>query len=272
MKHMRKNTLIIFLIAAVLAGTVSACSSGPKIQFSYHIMDERKPYGGALPAASSGAALELNLKLLDISDGKNEALKALLRALFYGGRPPAAYAENTATEYRGRYRDIEDTYQGDPDPPQSVINLSYTETFDVSFSGRRLLVISRDWDYFTGGAHGMQEREWFVIDKDVPARLLPEDILKAGTEEHLRVVVMDALNSRGLLLNEGVTNLLNFKITNNFFFNSDGIGFSWDPYEIAPYSEGIVSVVIPYAKIEEFLNKRGLELVKDAKKNRKAAA
>jgi hypothetical protein len=111
----------------------------------------------------------------------------------------------------------------------------------------------------------MREREWFVIDRTVPERILPVDILKAGTEEHIRAAVIEALRNQGFLNYEGV-DLLNFKVTDNFYLTAEGVAFSWNPIEIASYSEGFVSVLLPYAKIEHLLNPRGLELAKDVRK------
>jgi hypothetical protein len=230
-------------------------------------LDEHQPYGGSRSGDPEDALLEVNLKLLDVPGEENTPLKSLLRALFYDGRTTADYAEKTAQEYRGRYRDIKARYQGVSNPPLTEINLSYAEIFNVSLSGSRLLVISRDWEYYTGGAHGMQEREWFVIDKSVPERLLPEDLFQDSTREHLRAAVIAAIHERGYLKDDNV-DLLNFDITGNFFLTPTSMGFSWDPYEIAAYSEGIVSIMLPYEKIEDLLSKRGQELVKDAQKTR----
>jgi hypothetical protein len=258
-----ESLLISALFAGLVVMAAVSCSGSPRPRFTYHIVDERKPYGGVF--SGQDAAMEVSFKLLDVSDEENRALRGLLKALCYGGRTPAAYAEKTASEYRERYRAIENTYRDDPNPPLSGITIRYDESFDISLSGSLLLVISRNWDYYTGGAHGMQEREWFVIDKSVPERVLPADVFKTGTEEHLRAAVIGALQERGFLV-DGRVDLLNFVVTDNFYFTREGIGFSWDPYEIAAYSEGIVSVVVPYAKIKNILSRRGQELARDAQK------
>ena len=59
--------------------------------------------------------------------------------------------------------------------------------------------------------------------------------------------------------NSNMDNELQAKIlTDNFFFNTDGLAFSYDPFEIGTESEGIIVLTIPYEKLvgivkEEYL-------------------
>jgi hypothetical protein len=47
----------------------------------------------------------------------------------------------------------------------------------------------------------------------------------------------------------------------NFFLAEPGLGFHWDPYEIAPYAAGPVEVIIPYNRIGSLLSSRGAVLI-----------
>jgi hypothetical protein len=47
----------------------------------------------------------------------------------------------------------------------------------------------------------------------------------------------------------------------NFFLGPEGVGFHWDPYEIAPYAVGPVEVVVPYNQLQGLLTPKGISLL-----------
>lgn len=49
-----------------------------------------------------------------------------------------------------------------------------------------------------------------------------------------------------------------FYLPDNFAITKTGLLFYYNPYEIAPYSEGPTSLLVPYKQIEGLINKRGL--------------
>jgi hypothetical protein len=44
-----------------------------------------------------------------------------------------------------------------------------------------------------------------------------------------------------------------FHLSGNYRFTTEGIVFYYDPYEIAPYSFGVIELKLPYEKIEKLL-------------------
>jgi hypothetical protein len=42
-------------------------------------------------------------------------------------------------------------------------------------------------------------------------------------------------------------------IPENFFIVPGGLGFHWDPYEIAPYAMGPIEITIPFEKLQNVL-------------------
>jgi hypothetical protein len=46
----------------------------------------------------------------------------------------------------------------------------------------------------------------------------------------------------------------------DFFVSPQGLGFQWDPYEIAPYSTGIIEIIFPYDQIRGLFTELGIVL------------
>jgi hypothetical protein len=51
----------------------------------------------------------------------------------------------------------------------------------------------------------------------------------------------------------------------DFFLTPQGLGFQWDPYEIAPYTMGIIELVIPYDELTGMLTDLGLALTNNSR-------
>lgn len=111
---------------------------------------------------------------------------------------------------------------------------------------------------FTGGMHG--SKSCVAVNYD----LMTGDILTLGSIMHADASKEDFIN----LVNEkleamkdeyqlydhykdGVTDRLDGdeNLYEDFFFTTTGLNFFFSPYEIAPYSSGIITVEIPYSEL-----------------------
>ncbi|MDR3357123.1 MAG: RsiV family protein [Spirochaetaceae bacterium] len=207
-----------------------------------------------------GPKLEFSVDTLDIlAGGEHE----LLQKTLYGGLSCRDYAAKLFDKVNGEYQKAKDGVIGQPG---AVYEWSYIETFGGEVFPS-LLVISRHWYSYTGGANGQSEKTFFVLDTGLLSKVALNDILQKGVEEKLQTQIDDALRARhhaapgtpltsiGFLKDTG-------GVPQNFFVSREGLGFCWNPYEIAPHSYGILEIVLPYAQIEALLNDRGKEIFK----------
>jgi hypothetical protein len=146
------------------------------------------------------------------------------------------------------------------------MNWSYTETIRPETLTRSVAVINRTREYYLGGNHGMGEKKYFVIDLGENRQLRIGDLLREGAEPALASYAEEALReSVGLKTGEKLSAGGFFEdaveIPDNFFLSPQGLGFRWDPYEIAPYVMGPMEVTIPPEKLQPLLNPRGLALL-----------
>ena len=111
---------------------------------------------------------------------------------------------------------------------------------------------------FSGGMHG--NRSSVAINYD----LMTGDILTLGSIMHADAKKEDFINLVNDKLKamkdeyqlydhykDGVTDRLggDENLYEDFFFTSTGLNFFFSPYEIAPYSSGIITVEIPYSEL-----------------------
>jgi hypothetical protein len=130
------------------------------------------------------------------------------------------------------------------------INESHKEYIHLALSG---------WSYM-GGAHGNGETFDVLIDRKTGRVLRLEDFftdiseLTAIAEAIFRKdQELDAdtdLGEAGFWFEDG-----EFLLNENFSFNGETLEFAYNPYEIAPYAAGMISLSIPRAKINHLLKR-----------------
>lgn len=115
----------------------------------------------------------------------------------------------------------------------------------------RYVIVARSIDAYEGGAHGMATVEYRVFDREAAKVLALADVIPAQARQlTLKNAVEAALRERyGVPEGQGLTSAGFFSdeigLTENFFLSDQGIGFLWNPYEIAPYAMGAIEVVVP---------------------------
>ncbi|MHB9293569.1 hypothetical protein Holit_02695 [Hollandina sp. SP2] len=191
------------------------------------------------------------------------ALEQFIQEFLYDGLNPQAYTERLITEYADQYfamRNspmLSDEY-GEQFP--ASLNWEYTETWEASSPGSQVSVISRNLEYYLGGAHGMREKRYLVISQDTHRvqRLTLADIIEPASWPLVEALIAQALRIEANLepdapLSQGGFFEDTVEVPENFFLTPQGLGFHWDPYEIAPYVMGSIEVLLPYEQIQDML-------------------
>lgn len=139
--------------------------------------------------------------------------------------------------------------------PLATLNFSEIKDCNVQYNANGLLVIDYMFYTYTGGAHGMYGNVFYCLDVDQKKILALNDVLQADSttmenllEKHFR--------TQYNIGNQPLTSVLfNEKIsaTNNFYLNQKGIGFVYNPYDIAAYAMGPVNIFIPFSELMPYL-------------------
>ncbi len=135
-------------------------------------------------------------------------------------------------------------------------SLTFEEDFGVMLNAMEVFSMRMLHSEYTGGAHPNSSAGHVTFDMKTGEELTLDDLLKPGwrdpltdlAEAQLRAQYElkegDALNDKGPLFENA------FELNGNWFLSPEGLGFSFDPYEIGPYAAGFIEPVIPYSKLK----------------------
>ncbi len=131
----------------------------------------------------------------------------------------------------------------------------------VAFGTEQLLTLSYSESGYTGGAHPFSGQRHFVLATGNGQQLTLSDLLASGYESQLNVagekafrqareIAPDAnLESEGFWFENNA-----FKVNTNFGVMADGLLFTFNPYEVAPYALGPTDFTVHYEDIRSLIS------------------
>jgi hypothetical protein len=270
---MKKNKPTAFITMLVLAWTALAlaCGSGPSPGGALPETPSTVPPPGfrlrslntAAPLSAKSVKgnprINIILSLLEVQEPGKEA--QFFYDLLYSGSGPEQYRDALVKEYQDLYQE---------DPPDGEAGRSFQwehrETINARSLRERGLALAREKYIFTGGAHGMGTTTYYVADRGSLKILTMTDFFAEPGGEKLRSLIKEELRRRGGLakdapLSAGIYFEDEPPASSNFFINDEGLGLRWDPYEIAPYSEGGIEIILPWKVIRPLLKHEAMELL-----------
>jgi hypothetical protein len=273
MKNMKRlgfliTGFFIFLLAA-------ACTSEPPPaeEKDYAEFQLRKIAVSVLlfPEQINGSPrMNFNLNILDASGP--EGMEEFFRNLLYDGQTVDKYKETLIECYRTAYHNMREVVENRPETPPEHMDWEYSESMDIRTFSDLGMVIGRDKESYTGGAHGMTQKVYYVIDLEEQRALDWREFFTDPESPELYAIVLDGLREyAGLEKNAPLSSGIYFdnepEMSDNFFPTFDGLGLRWNPYEIGPYSAGAIEIVISWNKIRNLLSDKGLAVLDAFKEN-----
>jgi hypothetical protein len=124
----------------------------------------------------------------------------------------------------------------------------------------KILCISVNDEYYTGGAHGGSGTSFINFNAATGIVIVLDDILKPGYEADLSKAGERAFKRARNLTDDAYLPDEGFEFEGGFFylnenygFRPEGIVFFYNIYEIGPYVLGPTEILIPYDEIKEWL-------------------
>lgn len=142
--------------------------------------------------------------------------------------------------------------------PNYKLPWEYTRDFEVYLNKNGIFGVALHAHSFTGGAHPADFTYYYQYDTDKGKRIRLANLFipkffaefKALAEKHFRL-------SRSLEPDQNYEDagyfMEEFELSDNYRYTPDGIRFLYNPYEIAPYSEGPISLFFDYELVEKFI-------------------
>ena len=132
----------------------------------------------------------------------------------------------------------------------------------VTFLNEDYLCYQYDIHLYAGGTHPSETTFYLVFDTKTGKKLTEEDIFILDGKENFRKILTEILSDSTLYPENKTFDLEGLKLNGNFSFEQDILIYTFNQYEIAPYSSGKIDVKIPYEKVKEILKIDLSQLVK----------
>lgn len=146
----------------------------------------------------------------------------------------------------------------------TILDYRYLGDYSIKFFKKQLLVLDMiGYNYPKGAAHGLTYKTTPNIDLKTGTFYKLSDLFKSDTywARELYRIINNQIDTNPLYFNVYKNNFYGNKafldIERNFYVDEENLYIYFQQYEIAPYSEGIVTFKIPFNEIDELINKRG---------------
>lgn len=157
---------------------------------------------------------------------------------------------------------LEKAFMGDYPERESDLTYSYSRSLLAYFMSTDYVTYQDFFYDFRGGAHGMYGNRFVSYDLKRNAPVSYASLFKPGVEDEVRELIYEALAEDDDFMNSHrLTSLSQLKTYFSDYLDGEpisigdpgilpvGVVFSYQPYEIAPYSDGNFFAVIPYEKL-----------------------
>jgi hypothetical protein len=201
-----------------------------------------------------------------------EALRKINRQFlisFFGEEASSASPEeamgNYVNRYISEYRELEKDFIEELENtdktmlPEALFSYFEVSSNEILYNKCDLISYCISVEYFTGGAHGNQGYNSYVIHLKSGNRLDEKDIFIDNYQDDLAQIIVDAIAADynvadpSELEKMGFFNIKEIYPNNNFYVDGDGITYTFNSYEIAAYFVGRTDVTLPYGKIRHLM-------------------
>jgi hypothetical protein len=254
---------------AALAALLSACGTSPPADTSL-FRQWYYSYSVLLSPTEPKGSPKLNLSMTLLETKERGEIGEFFYAVLYGGESPEEYKDSVIREQRDLYRHARRSVDEDPESGNDPsFNWRFSEVIDVKTFPGTGIVIERDREYFSGGAHSSITKRYYVLDMEGKKVLTLHDMILDFENPYLMEILFAALRDysgsrgepieAGMPLSTGIYLVDDPKLSLNFFVTEEGLGLHWDPYELAPRSEGRIEVVLPWRSVRPYMAHFGME-------------
>jgi len=264
MLNVRQSSILCGFALLLLNG---ACVTAPKTQnppytqrhYTFSVLlSPEKP--------SNSPKLDIAMSLLQIE--KPAGQMGYLGRVLYATPDLDEYKDHIIRELRQNYRDkMAGEAQNGAEDNAASQNWSYAETVNIKRFQGRGIVVERDFNIYSGGAHPLRTKRYYVLDMEEHRQMIIDDLFASyQNDKRLRDIIYDELRKYSKLereqpLSEGIFFSDEPELSFNFYITDEGLGLHWNPYQIAPYSEGSIEILLPWQSIHHLMLFPGIEML-----------
>ncbi|MGM1019987.1 MAG: PdaC/SigV domain-containing protein [Bacillota bacterium] len=124
------------------------------------------------------------------------------------------------------------------------------------YNSNAKLSVLFEYSIYYGGAHDVQGTDTFNFDLTTGNRIYLKDVINNQTKlVNTRTFITYMLSEKfkknpSSIFEESITNYPFDPVETGFYFGNTGIAVRFDPYQVGPFSEGIIDIPVPYTVID----------------------
>lgn len=273
----------LYSFALLVSGLLllSSCNGGfgfrkgGRVQFDSIVVNQRIPL--LLESDTTLPYSDVNVSYIYPTRFKDAESLARLQQIFQG-----TFFENVGYDSMSPQEAMNYYLEAYTDDYRSISNLFYEEKAQLEdrtpswywylmrhsnkilHQGDSLLSYAVEYSDYRGGAHGSYRITYTNIDLNDLVTLTEEDLFVPNyfrplTEKIVQQLMHDYnVEESDSLLMRGFFTVEDIVPNNNFWLNEKGVNYSYNQYEIAPYSMGVIDVMVPYSELTDILIPNGL--------------
>lgn len=126
--------------------------------------------------------------------------------------------------------------------------------FTTACKARHLQTYAVAYNDYTGGAHGMNALVCNVFDLTTGETVSEADLFAEGWQDGVSALLKTALDAFLAAQEEGEDLVFGAPAPNgNFSVSEEGVTWTYNPYEIAPYAMGAIELTVRWSDLKTYL-------------------
>ena len=221
---------------------------------------ERKQYNSSYSPNYTTSYNSANIKM-EVLEAKND--DHINKVIFENIKELSSFIDSqnlTINNYNQLTKGFVDTYKNakNKTPESNIKNWEFELESNIEFETEEFVNIGINYTSSYGDASGFGGKRSLVFNKQTGNQLKSEDIflnqravsklVEAKFRDKYRVNNAIPLNQQGYCFETGY-----FYLTNNVFFNIEGVKFLYNINEISSYDKGSYEVFLTYQEIDKYL-------------------
>lgn len=178
--------------------------------------------------------------------------------------------ENSTGTVQETFNRLLEEYSGAEEYSADSDDYGYEDTriLHILTNTQNLLTVAFSTSEYTGGAHGLFGVSYLSIDKRNGTAVTEKTLFKSDYKNKLSSLIQGVIADRNSSQDEDehiglLVDLLEVKANQNFYLSENGLVYVYNIYEIAPYAQGLVEIILPYKDILPLVNEKYLSIIAD---------